>query len=72
MKYIRECFGETGDISMMRVMCFMSLCAAIVLAFTGHDNSVILFVSAAFGGKCVQKHLELSNGASETDTDSKN
>ena len=67
MKYIRECFGETGDISMMRVLCFMSLCAAIILAFMGKDAEVLVFVGAAMGGKVSQKYIE-NNG---TETDSK-
>lgn len=68
MKYIREMFGETGDISMMRVMCFMSLCTAIVLAFMGKDTEVLVFVGAAMGGKVSQKFIE--NG-SETDSSTK-
>lgn len=71
MKFLREMFSEKGDISMMRVLCLMSMTAGIGLAFTGHDSSVIVFVGAAMGGKCVQKHLELQGGNNETDTTQK-
>jgi hypothetical protein len=67
MRLIREMFSESGDISCMRVMSFVALLAAIGLAFTGHDNSVLVFVGAAFGGKIAQKHIEL-NGV-KTDTE---
>lgn len=69
MKVLREMFGETGDISMMRTLCFMSMCAAIVLAFMGKDADVLIFVGAAMGGKVTQKYIE-SNG-SENDTSTK-
>jgi hypothetical protein len=67
--WLRELFGETGDISMMRVLCFLSFLTAAILAFMGKDTSVLVFVGAAFGGKVAQKHIEV-NGA-KTDTEIK-
>jgi hypothetical protein len=69
MKILREIFGETGDLSMMRVLCFMSMCTAIVLAFQGKDAEVVIFVGAAMGGKVSQKYIE--NSGNESDTSSK-
>ena len=69
MKYIKEIFAETGDLSMMRVLCFMSMCTAIVLAFQGKDAEVVIFVGAAMGGKVTQKYIE--NNGNESDTASK-
>ena len=61
MRLFKELFGETGDMSMMRLLCFISLIAGIILAFTGHDSSVMIFVTAAFGGKTAQKYIETKN-----------
>jgi hypothetical protein len=66
MKHIREMFGETGDLSMMRVLCFMSMCTAIILAFMGKDTDVLVFVGAAFGGKVGQKIIEVNGEKSES------
>jgi hypothetical protein len=65
MSAIRELLGETGDLSMMRVMSLLALLTAIVLAFTGHDSSVVLFLTASFGGKISQKYIE--NNTKDTD-----
>ena len=45
---------------MMRVLCFMSMCTAIILAFIGKDAEVLVFVGAAFGGKVGQKIIEVT------------
>ena len=55
---LKELFGETGDLSMMRLMCFIAVCAAVGLAFMGKDSSVVVFLTAAFGGKTAQKYVE--------------
>lgn len=71
MKWLRELFSESSRVSAMRVMAMVSLFAAIGLAFTGHDTSVMVFVTAAFSGKVSQKFLETRNGSSKTETDAK-
>ena len=59
MKFIRDLLSEKGDVSMMRVMALISLCVAAGLAIAGHDiGSVMVFITAAFGGKVGQKALE--------------
>lgn len=59
MKFIKHLFNEhANDVSMMRLMSFMSLCVAAYLAITHNNESVHTFVYAAFGGKAVQKYLE--------------
>lgn len=62
---LREIFGETGDISCVRVMAMIALFAAIGLAFTGHDQSAFIFIGAAFGGKVSQKFVETKTTISE-------
>ena len=61
MKFITAMFSEKGDVSMMRVLSFMSLCIAAYLAISGKDASVSVFVVAAFGGKVSQKFIEARN-----------
>ena len=51
-------FSENSDVSCMRVMSFLALLAAIFLALTGHESSVVPFLTAAFGGKLSQKFVE--------------
>ncbi len=58
-----DLFSERGNISMMRVMSLLSLLIGGYLALKGQDTSVIIFVSAAFGGKIWQKRIEKSPGA---------
>jgi len=68
MGAIREIFSDhTGKLSSIRVMCMLSLLAAIGLAFTGHDNSVLIFTGCAFGSKITQKHVELNGNKVDTD-----
>lgn len=58
MKIIKELFGESSDISIMRLMSFISLMVGAILAISGHDTSVEVFVFAAFGGKALQRFAE--------------
>jgi hypothetical protein len=69
MNFLNRLFSDSGDVSMLRVMSLLSLLAGIGLAFLNHDQSVLIFVSAAFGGKCTQKYLELT-AKKETQTTS--
>lgn len=61
MKFIRDLFSENSEVSMMRVMSFMSLLIAAYLAIKGQDASVSTFIYAAFTGKAVQKYIELKS-----------
>lgn len=58
-KLFDKLFSEDSDISIMRIMSVISLIIASVLAFKGMNESVPTFVYAAFGGKAVQKYLEV-------------
>ncbi len=59
-KFLKALFSENSDISMMRVLSLISLLIGGYLAVTGHDTSVAVFVISAFGGKAVQKAIEVS------------
>jgi len=60
MKLLKELFSDSGDVSMMRVLSLISLGIGGYLALTGHDTSVSVFVVSAFGGKAVQKAIEIA------------
>lgn len=62
MKYIRELFGEKGDLSCVRVMSFMTCCTGLYLALTHGDVSTIgVLLGTAFGGKVAQRFAEKSS-----------
>lgn len=61
MKWLKALFSEDGSVSLMRVMALISLIVGAILAFRGQDNSVIVFVGSAFGGKIWQKSIETKN-----------
>ena len=66
MNFLQDMFeDENGGTSCMRIMAFIALFAAIGLAFTGHDTSVTIFITAAFGGKFSQKWLEIKGGKND-------
>ena len=54
-------FSENSEISIMRVMSIISLLIGGFLALKGMDASVPTFVYAAFGGKAVQKYIEMKD-----------
>lgn len=58
MNFIRDLFSEKSNVSMMRVLSFISLLLGAYLAVKGQNESVSIFVYAAFGGKAVQKYIE--------------
>jgi len=60
MKFLKALFSENSDISMMRMLSLISLGEGAYLALIGHDASVSVFVISAFGGKCLQKAVEIS------------
>ncbi len=58
MSWIKSLFSEEGNVSMMRVLSLVALLTGCGLAIAGKDTSVSVFVTAAFGGKVVQKLIE--------------
>ena len=66
MRFLKALFAENSDISAMRVMSLISLCIGGYLAVKGQDNSVAIFVTAAFGGKFAQKIVETKVSKTET------
>jgi hypothetical protein len=76
-RWFKQLFSESSGVSMMRVMSFISLMAGCALAFvcigkspidySGISLLVSVFLSAAFGGKVMQKRIE-SNGAKSDST----
>jgi len=58
-RFLLAMFSENSQVSMMRVMCLLALLIAGYLALKGQNNSVPIFVTAAFGGKAAQKYIEL-------------
>jgi hypothetical protein len=60
MSWIRELFSDhKGKLSIMRVMAMIALLAAITLAFTNHDPTIIAtFLAFAGGGHIAGKYVE--------------
>ena len=57
--FFLKMFGESGEISCMRVMSFMVTCTAIYLALTHGDRATIgVLLGASIGGKAAQKFAE--------------
>ena len=74
MKLIREIFSESdGQLSLMRLMCFMCLCMAIGYSIFGiiTKQSVVadcaLWLGYAFAGKVGQKIFEGKSGDRTTE-----
>lgn len=75
--FLRQLFSESSGVSMMRIMSFLALTAGIGIAFYGMtklpvDYSGIalltsVFLSAAFGGKVLQKRIEADGSKNETE-----
>ena len=56
MQFFKE---DNGNLSMMRLMCFMALCTAIGLAFIGASDMMVgMFLTFAGAGKIAQKFQE--------------
>ena len=65
MKRIVEFFEDhTGQLSSMRLYCFIALIVAVVLSFIRPVNFglVITWLTAAFTPKALQKTIELYGG----------
>lgn len=79
--FIQQMLSEHGSISMMRVLSLVSCVAAIVIAIMGLNKPQIdysglsllsgAFLSAAFGGKIMQKKIELNGTKTTTEEDVK-
>ena len=72
MKWFKNLFSENSDVSMMRVMSFVCCVCACKLALTKGPEEVSVIVtllSSAFGGKVIQKGIELKKveGVKEDD-----
>lgn len=58
-QFFLEMFGETGDISCMRIMCMIVTLTAVYLAVTHGDAATIgILLGASIGGKVGQKFAE--------------
>lgn len=57
---LKELFSDPdGKLSMMRVMALMALLAAIGLAFSNHDPSMVgVFLAFSGGGHVMGKYVE--------------
>lgn len=78
IEFFKKLFSENGGISMMRVMSLLALLAGIAVAFVGLNKVPIdysgislvvsVFLSAAFGGKVMQKRIEANGAKSDITT----
>lgn len=78
---LKALFGETGSISMMRVMSLLCCVAAIVIAFVGVNKATpdysglallcSTFLGSAMGGKILQKRIEANGAKSDVSIESK-
>lgn len=60
IEFIKGFFREGTPESMMRLLCFMSVVTACILAFTKNPDGVIIgsFLAAGIAGKVTQKSKE--------------
>lgn len=81
MDFIKQLFSDGGSVSMMRVMSIICCIASIILAIIGLNRTPIdysglsllcgAFLSAAFGGKIMQKRIEADGSKTTTIDDIK-
>ena len=74
-KWLNGLFSENGTVSMMRLMSIICCIAAVVIAIMGIEKPIVdysgislvvsVFLSAAFGGKVMQKRIEVSGAKSD-------
>lgn len=79
MKWVKHLFSENGTVSAMRVMAMLCCVAAIVIAIMGLSKPVVdysglsllcsSFLSAAMGGKLLQKRVEVDGAKASTEID---
>jgi hypothetical protein len=78
-QWLSKLFSESSGVSMMRVMSFICCVAAVTIAIVGLNKVPIdysglallcsSFLSAAMGGKILQKKLEVNGVKTETEVD---
>jgi hypothetical protein len=70
MKALFSMFSEDEiSLSMVRVMCFLSLVVGCVLAYLHYDTSLVgTLIGSAFSAKIAQKHLETRADMSDVTT----
>jgi hypothetical protein len=57
--FLMAMFGESGSVSMVRVMSLITCLVALVIALRGGDNALVgILIGTAFGGKVAQKFAE--------------
>lgn len=75
MKILLAILSEKSDVSSMRLMSILALLLAGYIAVRGLETRSDLsglsmlcgvFLGAAFGGKVIQKHVEVTGKSSET------
>lgn len=81
MRLLKALFSESGDFSMMRLMSLLCCLASIGLAVLGICKANIdysgvtmlctAFLTAAFGGKIMQKRIEIDGAKSDSQVDLK-
>lgn len=79
--FILQLFSEKSTVSMMRVMSIMCCTASIAISMIGLSKPNIdysglallsgAFLSAAFGGKIMQKKIEVNGAKTTTEDDIK-
>ncbi len=80
-QWLSKLFSESSGVSMNRVMSFISLLVGCAVAFVGLSRMPIdysgisllvsVFLSAAFGGKVMQKRIEASGAKSDVEVDTR-
>lgn len=80
-QWLKALFSEQSGVSMMRVMSIISLLVGCAVAFVGLNKMpvdysgisllVSVFLSAAFGGKVMQKRIEVNGAKSDVEVDTR-
>jgi hypothetical protein len=60
-QWLKNLFSENSEVSMVRVMAFVSLLIGGYLAIIGKDACVSIFVGGGFISKVLQKGVELNS-----------
>ena len=78
MKFLREILSNKSDVSSMRLMAIIALLLAGYIAIRGLETHADLsglsmlcgaFLAAAFGGKAIQKNIEVNAKSSDIKID---
>jgi hypothetical protein len=81
MKFLKDLFSEDSTLSSMRVMSMVCCISAVIVAIVGLKKPSVdysglallcsVFLSAAMGGKVLQKRIEVSGAQSESNIETK-